>query len=160
MRRFAGFPALLLAAGLAGCAPSEPGFTDADAEVLRAAPGQFTSALLAANWETFTGLLSDDVVFLPPNGAVVEGRQAVMAFLQGFPTLASFTASATDVAGHGDWAYARGTFSFTTAPDSGPPMTEQGKFLAIHRRDADGTWRITRDIWNSDLPLPAPAAGN
>jgi uncharacterized protein (TIGR02246 family) len=152
MRRIAAVSAMLLAA----CAPSGPEFTDADAEALRAVPGQFTSAHLAGNWDAFTTILSDDVVFLPPNGTAVEGRQAVVTFLQTFPKLSAFTATTTDVGGSGDWAYARGTFSYTTAADSGPPMTEQGKFLAIHRREPDGTWRITRDIWNSDLPLPAP----
>jgi uncharacterized protein (TIGR02246 family) len=157
MPRLATLSTVLLAAGVGGCAPAAPSFTDADADALRAAPGQFTSAMLAGNWDAFNNtLLTNDVVFLPPNGTAIEGREAVVAFLQTFPKLASFTATATDVAGAGDWAYIRGTFSFTTAADSAPAMTEQGKFLSIHRRDADGTWRITHDIWNSDLPLPAP----
>jgi ketosteroid isomerase-like protein len=148
-------PALLIVA-VAGCSPSQEEFTEADAQALRAMSGQFTTAHLAGNWTGFDSILAEDVVFLPPNATAVEGRQAVVGFLQAFPRLSAFTATVTDLGGSGNLAFARGTYTFTTAPDSGAPMTDQGKFLAIHRRFPDGIWRITKDIWNSDLPLPAP----
>lgn len=154
MRRF------LFLAVLGACAPSQPAFTAADEAAVRAVPGQFTSAMMAGNWDAWSNLLTEDVAFLPPNAAALEGREAVLAWGRAFPRLASFTAEATEVTGSGDWAFARGTYSFTTAPDSGPPLSEQGKWMAVHRRQPDGSWPISRDIWNSNLPLPGAAPAN
>jgi hypothetical protein len=36
------------------------------------------------------------------------------------------------------------------------PIEEQGKFLQIYRKQSDGSWKMTREIYNSDLPLPTP----
>jgi len=34
---------------------------------------------------------------------------------------------------------------------------ERGKYLTIWHKQADGTWKVVRDMFNSDLPLAAPA---
>ena len=47
----------------------------------------------------------------------------------------------------GDLAYQVGTFAIT-----GTNPTEQGKFVNILRRQADGTWKVTVSIFNSDRP--------
>ena len=47
----------------------------------------------------------------------------------------------------GDLAYQVGTFAI-----SGANPSEQGKFVNILRRQADGTWKVTVSIFNSDKP--------
>jgi ketosteroid isomerase-like protein len=116
--------------------------------------------MLAADWDGWANLMTEDVVFLVPNGPPVEGRAAVRAFGEAFPHLTAFTAEASEVAGNGGLAYNRGAYSFTATPDSGPPLNEQGKFLGVYRRQPDGSWRISRNIWNANLPPQAPAPGN
>ena len=32
---------------------------------------------------------------------------------------------------------------------------DRGKWLTIYSKQADGSWRIVRDVFNFDLPLPA-----
>ena len=39
---------------------------------------------------------------------------------------------------------------------SGKPMKDHGKYVEIFKKQADGTWKVVADIWNSDLPV-APA---
>lgn len=34
------------------------------------------------------------------------------------------------------------------------PLRDRGKYVTVYRREGDG-WRMARDIWNSDQPLPA-----
>ena len=41
-------------------------------------------------------------------------------------------------------------------PGAPAPFDEQGKFLQIYRKQGDGSWKMTREIYNSDLPLPMP----
>jgi ketosteroid isomerase-like protein len=70
--------------------------------------------------------------------------------------------AATDLAGveavgSGDLAYLRGTYSMTfSIPGVPTPIEEQGKFRQIYRKQSDGSWKMTREIYNSDLPLPTP----
>jgi hypothetical protein len=38
-------------------------------------------------------------------------------------------------------------------------MNDTGKFVEVWKKQSDGKWKCTVDIFNSDLPLPAaPAA--
>jgi ketosteroid isomerase-like protein len=41
-----------------------------------------------------------------------------------------------------------------------PAITEDGKFMQLLMRQPDGSWKIARDIWNSNLPVtPASSPG-
>ncbi len=55
----------------------------------------------------------------------------------------------------GDLTYERYTGRWTVTPKDGSDAVEQA-FKGIHilRRQTDGSWKIARDIWNSDEPLP------
>ena len=53
----------------------------------------------------------------------------------------------------GDWAYQRGTFTTVATPRAGgQALTFTGNFLRIYQRQPDGSWRMTRDMFNSDRP--------
>jgi ketosteroid isomerase-like protein len=63
-----------------------------------------------------------------------------------------------ELEGRGDVAYARGSYSMKIAVPGAPaPVDEKGKYVEIWRRQADGSWKLARDIFNSDLPLPTAA---
>ena len=53
----------------------------------------------------------------------------------------------------GDWGIESGSFAWTLSPvGSGEHFTARGSFVAIWRRDLDGAWKISSDIWNSTDP--------
>ena len=50
-----------------------------------------------------------------------------------------------------DWAYERFSFSRTMTPTGGgEPTTARGKGIHVYRRQSDGSWKLARDLWNSD----------
>ena len=49
------------------------------------------------------------------------------------------------------WAYARGTYDSEREVE-GQAVRVEGKFLTIFKRQPDGTWRIYRDCFNSNVP--------
>jgi ketosteroid isomerase-like protein len=54
-----------------------------------------------------------------------------------------------------DPAFERGRYDITIAPRAGgEAMDDIGKYITVYQRQADGSWKIARDIWNSDRPLP------
>jgi ketosteroid isomerase-like protein len=44
------------------------------------------------------------------------------------------------------------------AGNATPAMRDEEKFMHCLTKQADGTWKITRDMWNSNLPAPGVAA--
>ena len=55
----------------------------------------------------------------------------------------------------GDTTIVRGTYSSSfTVPGTDAPMEDRGKTLNVWKRQADGSWKLHRDIWNSNMPIP------
>jgi len=40
----------------------------------------------------------------------------------------------------------------TMTPEGSDPIDDTGKYLEIWKKQADGGWKVVRDIFNSDLP--------
>jgi ketosteroid isomerase-like protein len=67
----------------------------------------------------------------------------------------------SDVVVSGDLAVRRFTGRLTLTPKvGGDPITERVKGLHVRRKQADGSWKITQDVWNVDEPAPTAGAGN
>jgi uncharacterized protein (TIGR02246 family) len=98
---------------------------------------------------------------MPPNEPFVEGKaniyERVAANMAAGPTT-DFVITALETTRAGDWAYSRGVYTVTfPLGDSGEQGLIDGKFMTILKRQADGSWKIYRDIFNSNVPLaPAP----
>jgi len=61
----------------------------------------------------------------------------------------------------GDMAFDRGTFTLTLTPKSPgvAAMSENGKYLVLLQKAADGSWKLAREIGNtSDPMIPPPTA--
>ncbi|MBE3072836.1 MAG: DUF1579 family protein, partial [Acidobacteria bacterium] len=54
-------------------------------------------------------------------------------------------------------AYVRGNYTMTMAFPGAPAVTDKGKYVEIHKKQADGTWKVKYDSWSSDLPVPGLA---
>jgi ketosteroid isomerase-like protein len=161
------FVPVLLLALIAACEPADdqtatPGdttaigaageFTDADRAAIERASERFVTAALGAQWDTVASLYSDNAVFMPPNEAAGEGRAAIRQHLGTFPPLQSFRFDRDHIDGSGDLAYVQGRYTMTFTTPDGQTMEDRGKYIEIWERQSDGQWRITRDIFNSDLP--------
>ena len=61
-----------------------------------------------------------------------------------------FKFTTDDVAVSGDLAVETGTYTMTITPKGGKAIPDTGKYITVWKRQADGTWKIYRDISNSD----------
>lgn len=137
---------------LLGCRSQAATFTEADAEALRDIAARYVSTSLAGDFDAWAGLLTEDAVFLPPNGPALEGRPAIRQWVTQFAGMASFTSAVTEVGGAGSLAYARGTYALELGPSAAVQMSDTGKWVDVYERQADGSWRLKLNIWNSDQP--------
>jgi ketosteroid isomerase-like protein len=119
---------------------------------IRTSTDRYVQTALAAEWDAWAALTTDDAVFLQPNGAAVEGRHAIRKWATAFTGLTRFSANVLAVEGRDDIAISRGTYSFVLGPEDGLPVADTGKFLTVWRRQPGGTWLISRNMWNSDRP--------
>ncbi|WP_448616148.1 YybH family protein [Modestobacter sp. URMC 112] len=55
---------------------------------------------------------------------------------------------------HGDVAVEEGTYTMQV----GGEVVDHGKYVVVHRRQDDGSWRFDVDIWNSSRPVADPTA--
>lgn len=50
-------------------------------------------------------------------------------------------------------AFARGIYTYFAEPtQGGDPIWWDGKYLTMFQRQPDGSWKIYRDVFNSNLP--------
>jgi ketosteroid isomerase-like protein len=91
---------------------------------------------------------------LQPNGPSLEGRAAIRTWVTAFTGMTTFTAMPEEIEGSDGVAYARGTYALTMSPTAKMQGSDAGKWITIYQKQADGSWRIRRNIWNSNSPLP------
>src|SRR5438094_9057866 len=103
----------------------------------------------------------NDAILLPPNAAAATTKETIRSAWKEMLTSPGaairWKATKVEVAKSGDLAYVSGTYEETMTDTSGKPVNDHGKYVEIFEKQADGTWKVVADIWNSDLPV-APAA--
>jgi uncharacterized protein (TIGR02246 family) len=145
-----------LASALAACAANAPSsFSDADRAAIRAAVDSFTTAIRNEDYAAAASYYAEDAVFMPPNAPAVEGRAGIQKNLEGFGRVTAFSQPIVEIDGVGDLAYSRLNFDLSlTPPGTTTPMSDKGKVLIVLRKQADGKWRTTKGMFNSDMPIP------
>jgi uncharacterized protein (TIGR02246 family) len=131
-----------------GAAP----LADNDRNAIRTGVANLDKAMLAADWPSAASIYANDGMVLRPNGLAAQGRPAIQKLFSGFPKVSAFHRSIEEIEGYGDLAYVRALYEVTMAPTGGEvPRLDRGKVLAGWRRQPDGSWLVTRAVWNSDL---------
>ena len=119
-------------------------FTDQDAAAIRTLTETHLRAVMDHDPDAFLATCADDIALLPPEEPALQGREACRAYLENFPTPTTFTNEFDDIDGEGNLAFSRGRAS-AEFEDGATTF----KWVAIHRRQPDGTWKMVRDIWNN-----------
>lgn len=98
---------------------------------------------------------AEDARVLAPNAATVTGRQAIAALLRSAGAVQHFRATILSLEGRNDLAYVHGAYEMSVLPAGATePVGDKGKYVEIWRKQRDGSWKVTLDIWNSDLASP------
>ena len=124
-----------------------------DASVLAERGEAFEAALNAKDMDALVALYESDARIMSPNAPMASGHDAVRADFGGMID-AGLTVELTSIDGSisGDIGYNVGTYVLK----SGDTVIDTGKYMESWHRGDDGVWRYTNDIYNSDLPAPAP----
>ena len=123
----------------------------ANQAIIEASTQQWEEAFNSGDAASIAAMMSPNGQIMPPNGSIIEGREAIQAFWQGFidsGVSGSLTIIETTV--DGNMGYKVGTYRIL---DPEGAEVDHGKYVEIWRF-MDGKWQFHRDIWNSSVPLP------
>ena len=127
----------------------------ADLAGIRAADSAFMVAVNAGDVNAVANVYAVDASLLPPNLPPQKGRRALRAFGGGFldAYTVKFEIGSDTIEGRGDLAYNLGHYRFTAVPKSksAPGVADEGKFLEILQKQADGSWKYLVDMYSSNL---------
>lgn len=160
-------PSLVLLLTLAACtappkAPEGPSTPPPDPAALRdaiqAREKEWSAAFLAGNAAGVAGLDTEDGAQVQASGDWFRGRDGITKAMQAqFDTLAvTAREDITDeVFPAGDYVVEIGHYSYQgTSKVGAKPRSAAGRYMVLWRKDADGVWRLHRDIGNEAPAKP------
>ena len=98
-----------------------------------------------------------NAIVSPPNAPEAKGKEAIEKLWQSFISMGKATVKLNTVntVVSGKLAVVYQAYQFEATMGDGQATKDNGKSVVVYEEQKDGSWLITNDIWNSNLPLPA-----
>ena len=96
-----------------------------------------------------TAYYSENATVLMPNAEPVQGREAITSSMNKFGDI-KMDFNIIDITGKGDLAYVYGKYTLVFLPSG---AKDNGKYIEIWRKQADGKWQVNYDIFNTSVPI-------
>jgi len=135
----------------------------ADVAGLKKTVDDFNSASIDAmtnnNIEKVMTFYADDATQLPNNGEAVKGKENIKAEMEKMMSMGmkmkdvNFTSVEINAAG--DLGYEIGNYSMTMEMAPMGEMKDDGKYIALFKKQQDGSWKVYAEIWNTNTPMPS-----
>ncbi len=128
---------------------------EADVEAINEIWNQYASAINTDDFDLWISLWEDDGVQMPPDAPAVFGKEQIRVVNERKFELfeVNMTINNDEVHIDGDLAFSRGAYTASLTPKAGGEIIYiDGKFLTILKRQADGSWKIFCDCFNSNVP--------
>jgi uncharacterized protein (TIGR02246 family) len=141
-------------AGESAAAPA--GLSAQDEAAVRAVDADWARAASAGDGNAIAALYATDATILPPMEPLRQGEAAKkywVDFTNSFSGPIELTTTAVE--GRGDLAYGVGKYRMSVTPKKAgakPLPIEEGKYVEVFKKQADGSWKIIYDIWSPNAP--------
>ena len=97
---------------------------------------------------------TDDARVFAPGLPAFSGKAALRSYVEGALAIPGFhitwSTSEANLSPDGQLAYLLSTNAVTMPGPGGQPVTTNGRAVTVWRREPDGNWRCTVDIWNDE----------
>lgn len=125
----------------------------ADEKAVRDADEQWSKVAAAKDLDKTVSFYADDAVVLPPNQAAVTTKDGIRDLWKGFLESLmeiSWKTTRVEMAKSGDMGYLIGTYEMTLKDGT----KDKGKYCEVWKKQADGKWKVSTDMFSSNLPSP------
>lgn len=116
-------------------------------------------ASMALDVDQLSSLWDDELVVIPPGEKPIRGKAAVRAWMEKNAEamlnveILGYNEDWAEVRIFGEYAYEWGTIRERHRPFAGGEEQEStSNVMRILKRQADGSWRVYRTIWNEQTP--------
>jgi ketosteroid isomerase-like protein len=118
----------------------------------------FLKAAKAGDVDGLVALAADDIVCMSPNDTTLYGKAEYRAWWEEYFQyfrITAFNEPERSVVVNGDHATEHSAYMIAVVPTDGGQsrMRDDGRSLAIWRRQSDGLWKIWQMLWNSTKPI-------
>ena len=121
-----------------------------DVAAIRSAERALADAFEASDPTAWVDYYTEDAIVVGPGIPAIEGRDALMVVASAVE-ISSMEIVADSTLGAGDFAATQGRASWVNGPRGSDSPRVRTRFLMVWRRDANGRWRIARELLNEDL---------
>ena len=141
----------------AACAPPPPPPPDLEAELaaLHAAASAYHEAASAKDAARVVALYDEGAVMVPPNADLVDGLEAVRGYRFGFISTPGvelhFEIVRAEVSASADMGWTLALGDITINRPDGTTGSDLVRDFHVWRKQADGSWKVVADIWNSGM---------
>jgi uncharacterized protein (TIGR02246 family) len=149
-----------LVTGFASAASPDRRAPDSERAAIEALHQRDIQATLSGDVDQLVSLFTDDGVLLSQDAPPFVGKEAIRAHMKeqkaqsdaaGMKVL-KYAPAIRDLVIQDGFAYEWGQFEAVQQTRDGRRIEFHGKLLRILNRQADGSWRFSRIMWNADRP--------
>ncbi|MGH7572906.1 MAG: YybH family protein, partial [Gemmatimonadota bacterium] len=119
----------------------------------------FEQAMLTGDTAAMVASYADDAVVQPPYMPASAGKAAIQSMFaqmvaEGVPSSFDITAENVTVAESGELAYETGHYTVSGSSPEGETWEDQGKYLSVWEKDAEGQWQTAATSWSPNAAPP------
>ena len=131
---------------------------EADIAAIKEIGNQYAVACNTGDFDLWISLWADDGVQMPPNTPTRIGKEQIREAMR--PAFDQMNLDITihsveEAKVYGDLGLTRCTYTLKATPKAGGDeivLMPDGKALTLYERQADGSWKIVYDCFNSNTP--------
>ncbi len=131
---------------------------EADVKALKALSDEFYAAFNVGDIEKLVSLYyAEEAVSFPFDQPILRGKAEILSWFKKNAEQNTFQLNyeVEDVHVERNLAYMLGTASGTVIPKAvGEPMGVKTKWMAVCKRQVDGSWKVIADSYHRDYPPP------
>lgn len=127
-------------------------------QAIEANNARFDSAVVKGDTAALAGFYADDAVLMMSDSPAARSHDAIAKTFAGMGAamkVSTFKLQTQDVIVAGDYAIETGAYDMNAQPAAkgAKPAHAVGKYLVVWKKQPDGSYKIVRDIANSDQPM-------
>ena len=140
-----------------GCGSGATIETESDLVSLRLAANTYPQAASAKDRAAVVALYDENALMVPPNADLVEKLEGVQGYRFGFLETPGvelqFEILRAEISTSGDIGWTLSIGDITINNPEGPPGRDIIRDFHTWKKQADGSWKVVVDMWNSELPI-------
>lgn len=132
-----------------------PDTSAADTEAIRKA--DMAWAEQSGNIDSHLSYFMEDAIVMAPNQPMMSGKTDIRKMLEEMYAMPGFSINwkptNVEVSGSGDMGCSIGTYELSMNDSTGMKLKDNGKYMTLWKKQADGKWMVSADMFNTNMPM-------